>query len=53
MNVIEKCSFVHGLSLRVVDEDYGFSFELVAIVDPRLVSSVSFQCGFSMGLVAI
>ena len=40
-------------SKSVVDEDYGFSFELVAAVDPRLMAPVSLESRFSVSLVAI
>ncbi len=41
------------LLIRVIDEDHGFPFEPVAVVDPRLVSPVSLQSRFSVGFVAI
>ena len=41
------------LLIRIIDEDHGFSFELVVIVDPRFVAPVSLQCRFSMSLVTI
>ena len=52
-NVAEKLGFVRWLSVGIVNEDYWFSFEFVAAVDPRLVAPVSFQRRFSVRLIAI
>src|SRR5205807_6694184 len=52
-NVGEKSEVVRALSFGVVDEDYLFSFEFVSGINPRLMSPVSFQCRFSMSLIAI
>src|SRR5712691_2190396 len=52
-NAAKRSAFLQRLSIRVVNEDYRFSFELVAAVNPRLMTPISFQCRFSMGLISI
>jgi hypothetical protein len=41
------------MSTGVVDENHRFSFELVAAINPRLMSSIPLQSRLSVSLIAI